>query len=518
MTDAQGVRLARLMSSDTAIEAFLGWWEGLVAPKPPPPVPGRAIQVSGDDNLQRAVDEARPGDTLLLASGSTWIGPLTLPRKDGDAWITIRTDATFAKEENRRARPMDAPWLPSILAPLSIGAPAIRTEPGAHHYRLLGLSIRPASDGICNDLILLGDGSEQQTALGQMPHDLMLDRCLIQGLSGGECKRGIALNASNVSITGCHISDIKRQGQDAQAICGWNGPGPFVIENNYLEASGENLLFGGSDPWIEGLVPSDITIRGNHIAKPLAWRGEPGSGPSAWTVKNLLELKNARRVVIENNLMENNWAQAQAGYGIVFTAVNQDGRAPWSCVEDVTFRNNVLRHSGGGFNLYGGDAGGARRIRIENNLCTDLDAGTWGGEGAFLQVAEVDDLTVTRNTAQQSGNIVKVYGKESKGFAFMGNLMPHNAYGVLGSDSAVGTPTLETFFPGYLFEDNAFFVSENWPAHVKYPVRTYAPPSPDVAFVDWRNGDFRVKPSSGSNYAGCDFTKLAAAFAAAGEE
>ena len=32
------------------------------------------------------------------------------------------------------------------------------------------------------------------------------------------------------------------------------------------------------------LVPTDITIRGNYLTKPLSWRGSP------WTVKNLLEL------------------------------------------------------------------------------------------------------------------------------------------------------------------------------------------------------------------------------------
>ena len=47
---------------------------------------------------------------------------------------------------------------------------------------------------------------------------------------------------------------------------GWNGPGPFLIENNYLEAAGENVMFGGSDPSIANLVPSNITIRRNLSA------------------------------------------------------------------------------------------------------------------------------------------------------------------------------------------------------------------------------------------------------------
>ena len=38
-------------------------------------------------------------------------------------------------------------------------------------------------------------------------------------------------------------------------------------------------MFGGADPAIEGLVPSDIDMRHNHLAKPLRWRtGTPGCG------------------------------------------------------------------------------------------------------------------------------------------------------------------------------------------------------------------------------------------------
>ena len=99
--------------------------------------------------------------------------------------------------------------------------------------------------------------------------------------------------------------------QDTQAICGWNGPGPVPIENNYLEAAGENIMFGGTRPGIPNLVPSDITIRRNQLSKPLAWMAQ------AWTVKNLLEFKNAQNVLVEGNTIENNWAAGQQGYAIV---------------------------------------------------------------------------------------------------------------------------------------------------------------------------------------------------------
>ena len=76
------------------------------------------------------------------------------------------------------------------------------------------------------------------------------------------------------------------------------------IINNYLEAAGgENVMFGGADQSIPDLIPSDIGIRGNYFFKPLTWKkDDPSYGGKHWTVKNLFETKNARRVVIDGNL------------------------------------------------------------------------------------------------------------------------------------------------------------------------------------------------------------------------
>ena len=58
----------------------------------------------------------------------------------------------------------------------------------------------------------------------------------------------------------CHISDIKAVGQDSQALGGFNGPGNYLIENNYLEAAAENFLLGGADPPIPGLITSNVVV------------------------------------------------------------------------------------------------------------------------------------------------------------------------------------------------------------------------------------------------------------------
>src|SRR5206468_132741 len=123
-------------------------------------------------------------------------------------------------------------------------------------------------------------------------------------------------------------------GADSQAIMGWNGPGPFKIVNNHLEGAGENVMFGGADPPIHSLVPSDIEIRQNHFFKPLSWReGDPTYAGTPWTIKNLFELKNARRVLVEGNVFENIWRAAQDGFALQLTVRNQYGGAPWSTIE-----------------------------------------------------------------------------------------------------------------------------------------------------------------------------------------
>ena len=108
-------------------------------------------------------------------------------------------------------------------------------------------------------------------------HHLVVDRCYIHGDPARGQKRGIAMNGGSIVVIGSHISDIKSTSQDAQAIAGWSGSGPFRVENNYLEASGENLMLGGALPGAHGLVPSDLVFRRNHVARPAAWRSSTSS-------------------------------------------------------------------------------------------------------------------------------------------------------------------------------------------------------------------------------------------------
>jgi hypothetical protein len=469
-------------------------------------VAGRSAQVvrAGED-LQAAIDRAQPGDEIRLQPGALFTGNYVLRVKaGGDAPITIRTDTTDSRlpSAGQRIGPHHASLLPT-LSPVG-SAPVFRTEPGAKHWRLVGLRIQGTGTG---DLITLGDTGSAQVTYAQVPEDIVLDRLLILGDPTRGQKRGIALNSAATTIRNSYIADIKEAGQETQAIAGWNGPGPFLIENNYLEASGIGVLFGGAEPSIGGLVPSDITVRRNVVAKPVAWRNE------AWTVKNLFELKNARRVQVDGNLFENNWSDAQVGFAILFTVRASGPRANWSTIEDVTFENNLVRHVAGGINILGFDTGArsqqARNLVIRNNLFYDVDHENWGGNGWFLQVGEEPaDILVEHNTIVQSGNLVTAYGgtraapRTIRRFRFLNNIGWHNQFGLFGNGIGIGLPAIAAYFPDGEFAGNVLAGGSN----DRYPPGNRFSSASEVMaqFVNPASGNFRLRPESWARHAALD--------------
>ena len=74
-------------------------------------------------------------------------------------------------------------------------------------------------------------------------------------------KRGIALNSASTSITRfVHLRHQSSSVRIRRRSAAGTDLARSSITNNYLEAAGENLMFGGSDPSVPNLVPADIMI------------------------------------------------------------------------------------------------------------------------------------------------------------------------------------------------------------------------------------------------------------------
>jgi hypothetical protein len=355
--------------------------------------PGQSIRVRAGGDFQAALDLAQPGDAILLDAGAVFRGNFTLPRKSQAGWIIIQSSSGALPPPGTRISPAFAAAMPKLISPN--GAPVILTAPGAKGYRFVGIEFTLALHVKTARQIIAFGGT--QSRLADTPGNLAIDRCYIHGHAAANVFRGVLLNSGSSTVVNSHISDIHVAGHDSQAILGYNGPGPFKIVNNYLEAAGENIMFGGGDPSIADLVPSDIEVRYNHLFKPLRWR-RPDSRVH-WTVKNLLELKNARRVLIEGNLLENVWADAQSGTAVVLTP-RSDGRAPWAAIEDVMFRNNVVRNALGGVGGQSTNEGHPsqrlRRIAVVNNLWLSVERTFFTFAAPTLPA---EDLLVDHNTA-----------------------------------------------------------------------------------------------------------------------
>ena len=494
------------------------------------PVTGKTIQVAAGGDVQAALNSAEPGDEIVLQAGATFTGNFTLPAKGADGkWITIRTsDLANLPKEGVRVSPKNAAAMPKIVDPTGNGA--FSTALSAAYYRLIGLEFA-ASPSVKNTwaVVNLGNGGETQNTLDLVAHDLILDRVYVHGDPKQNCFKCVTLNSARTAIVDSWLSEGHAQGFDAQAIGGWNGPGPFKVTNCQLEGSGENLMFGGADPRIPDMVPSDIEFRYNTCFKPLTWKiGHPTYGGIPWCVKNLFELKNSRRVLIEGNIFENNWVHAQAGTGILFTVRNQSNTAPWSAVQDITFINNRFRNSPAGFVVMGEDfpnhSQPSQRFLIRNNLFERV-AGT-----GFAISSAADDVEIDHNTFvptdylpcmmsglkghDAAGNVI---GKPCRRFKLTNNIMGFGLYGP-GVDG--GQNSFAEAYPEMTWEKNLFVGygegrargaanSKTMPKSLYEPKQTADGKSgdadwPAVGFVDYAGGDYHLTATSKYKALGTD--------------
>jgi len=423
---------------------------------------GRTISVPAGGDLQGALNAAAPGDVVVLAPGATFVGNFDLPAKANAAgqWITVRTGGALPAP-GTRVSPADAGQMPKILTPNA--APALKTVAGSQGWRLIGLEVG-ATSAVTMTYFLVGFGDAVQNSLSAVPSRLVLDRSYVHGHPQLHVRRCVSLNSAATAVVDSYLSQCHSNDGDSQAIYGWNGPGPFRIENNYLEGGHEVVAFGGSTPAIAGLIPSDMEIRRNHITRPLSWRG-------VWRVKNLFELKSGQRVLLEGNVLENNWADAQTGFAILFQGLSDENNALQNRVWDVTLRNNIIRNTPQGVNLLSRVAynGGAlptepmRRITLANNIVV-LDA-SLNGAGRMVQVlSDVRDATISQNTfvdargATSTAAMVFDAGGTGPAVALkvQNNVFGPAEYPVMGNGTMGALGTFAKFAPDAILTGNVF--------------------------------------------------------------
>jgi len=535
------------------------------------------------------------GDTILLDAGTVYGGHFTFPAKgcDDKHYITVKStgvkDSRWAAEGARinpcyagvsslPGRPDYSQQCPGgagqpvklmaqlLLTATSGSGPIDLGTNNADHYRFIGVEITrqsaPATTIV--DLVTVGQG-----------HNIILDQVWCHGVEPGtqsgnfpedqtnftETARCLSLGQSNhVAVINSYLNDFYCTGSfgtscDAQAIGGGTGTvlntgwGTYKVVNNLMEGAAETIeIGGGPGPNTGGGIdsPADFEVRRNHMFKPiLEWMPPSGAKGAGWpVVKNLYEMKNGQRALLEGNLLQNVWAGfSQVGAVFLLTPKSQAGKngsnlCPFCVVTDITIRYNFgttaaqtfqignVKSDNGGFALAGNHYSIHDNV-IDNLLYTGCFA--CGANTVATAISEAPDVptsdvlqyvSLNHNTITQanpglgtqlaliglSGAMVST-GNNMSNITFTNNLGEQGLNGTYntkgGGDTTncafhqqFGLNMINACWNPYTFGGNAIVANTKttWPG-----TNCLTEPSFDSIFVNYNNGfggDYHVKSTS----------------------
>lgn len=391
------------------------------------PSPGAVTTVTG--SLLTAYAAASCGDTLVVPHGTVQTFTFAqykslFPSKgcDDAHWITVRTDGTIPAE-GVRVDPSYAPQMFKLL----ISGTKYGQLAGSDHIRFIGIEVAadPATDG----------GWTQDLIDMRGVNHIIWDRSYFHGTPNTENTRGLGIfGGTYIGVVDSYFSDFKciaKTGacSDAQAILIGDTTlpeGTIAIKNNYLVGAAETILAGGSQTG--QTIPSDIEIRKNTLTKPTNWNPTDDSfiGPEMYIVKNLFECKNCQRVLFEGNTLSGCWGGfTQQGWASVFSP-----RGSWAAVQDITYRDNLIRHVGGGWQIAATqftpagttstvDALASQRYSFHDNVIEDLDGAHYNAGGWSLQITSAFTVNAPLNNVSIHNNTI--YGDRNHILAIVGS-------------------------------------------------------------------------------------------------
>lgn len=406
---------------------------------------GSVVSVKTNAEFASAVAAAGPGTTIVLDSASKFSG-LVVP--DGRSGLLVRPSGDSVTVES----------VGSGGAALAVGLGCSDLS----FERLRFVSTNNGTDSILYTLVRCGydaAGRREAAKVEELPLRVEFRDCLFEGTPKGNNRIGLLGNARHLSVVGCRFTEFHEIGADSQGILLTNTPGPVLIERCQVSAAGENIMAGGSVATIPGLQIADLTVRDCYLWKPLEWR----SASPAWQVKNLLELKGCERCLISGCRLENSWEAAQSGYAFLFTPRDR------SRVADVVVENCTISNVGAGAAVSAADDlvpvdKVTGTILFRNNVW--LGVGDLPGAGRVWNISSPDGRPAARVRIEgdrwfhgPAGRSVVYFEGKAPVVAqleIVGTTGTHAAYGVIGSGSGIGEPSLKAWSQSFSLSGNVW--------------------------------------------------------------
>jgi hypothetical protein len=230
---------------------------------------------------------------------------------------------------------------------------------------------------------------------------------------------------------------------------------------------------------------------------------DPSFAGLEWGAKNLFELKNAQRILVEGNIFQNSWAHAQIGWAFVLTPRNPQSSAPWITVQDLTVVNNIITNANNGIGMLPTDnkpgrvSDNIKRFLIRNNLLegigmTIFEIANSTGKPGFTPA---QDIVIEHNTALHSGPgkaffVVGDSTTVARNIIVRDNLLTRGRSGFIGSGAGGGEQgIMQRYFRDYKYEKNVVVPFANLNS---------------VGFANYEQGDYRLANGSPYQKAGSD--------------
>jgi len=348
---------------DLALEALQG-----STPEPPEPPPdGDTIPVAAGTPLQPVIDAAAAGSVLALAPGS-YQGSLVLRQ-------------------------------PVTLQPQAV-VPNGRATAAGNGVEIIGTADEDAITVEGSDVTLCGltvrTSHQNRQLVAVTGPNVVIDRCSLLGDPSFGAHRGVMLNGAGALVTQCHVDNIFDIGRDTQAISGWDGTRDVVIDDCYLEAAGEVVMFGGADSTAPDRMPTHIRVTNCTLTKNPDWYAKGAQ------IKNALELKCAVDFEMENCILEyGGTSEGQGAYLILLSTRNQDGTAPWTTIQHVRIARCHARHGGAGIKILGRDDGQPSvtmtDVVLDEVMFSDINPDQYGGDARGVTIMGAPDALTLQN-------------------------------------------------------------------------------------------------------------------------
>jgi hypothetical protein len=433
-------------------------------PTEPPPHDGDFIVVPPDHaKLQPALDVAKPGQTIVLAKGFTYVpqGATGYRWKPRDGLtsakrVTLVSEGWRSKGEkfaglvNRD----DADRMAFIQAKTShVWGLEVQNKvpdgPAAGYLTFQGMGFKAATNGAGAPLVI---GDDKATDAALLARGVRVNQVLILGDPAKGSVRGIEANGTDIDITQTWIDDAFSSSKDSQGISAWRGGIRVHVQYSYVCAGSENILAGGVPVPDGDFAPYDWIVEDCILHKPERWRTDG----KVRRVKNLFELKHGAGFKVRRNLMVGCWKNSQNGIAVLLHYTTNGSCRACIGLVDIEFDDNVILNSAGGIGFQGyswnfDSDNGARlqRARARGNY---LSLGSYRPFGIFNFKGR-HDIAIERNAVYHSNEKIlegdyghawegdppqRVPGGPMQGLGFKGNAfntwsaetVPDRRYGI----------------------------------------------------------------------------------------